>query len=185
MAFSDWSTTATSNGSVLGIDIAENCASANLNNGLREAMAQLRAAVSTALTNFLAGTAGLPVANGGTGATTAADALTSLGALEDDYRDLPIVTKTTGWTFANADRSKGHNYTGGTAAATINPNSSTAINVGAVFVGRNNGSGTLTITRGSGVTLKRLGSTTSADAAVPVGAGFTLIQWAADDWSIS
>lgn len=42
MPVSNWSTTAASNGSTLGIDIAENCAAANINNALRELMAQLR-----------------------------------------------------------------------------------------------------------------------------------------------
>lgn len=42
MPVSNWSTTAASNGSTLGIDIAENCAAANVNNALREMMAQLK-----------------------------------------------------------------------------------------------------------------------------------------------
>lgn len=43
MPVSSWSTTAASNGSTLGIDIAENCAAANINNAAREMMAQLKA----------------------------------------------------------------------------------------------------------------------------------------------
>jgi hypothetical protein len=43
MAVSDWSTSAAGNGTVLGINIAENCGAANVNNGLREALAQLAA----------------------------------------------------------------------------------------------------------------------------------------------
>lgn len=42
MPVSNWSTTAASNGSTLGIDIAENCAAANMNNAAREMMAQLK-----------------------------------------------------------------------------------------------------------------------------------------------
>lgn len=42
MPVSSWSTTAASNGSTLGIDIAENCAAANMNNAAREMMAQLK-----------------------------------------------------------------------------------------------------------------------------------------------
>ena len=42
MPVSAWSTTAASNGSTLGIDIAENCDAANINNAIREAMAQLK-----------------------------------------------------------------------------------------------------------------------------------------------
>ena len=43
MAVSDWSTSAASNTTVGAINIAENCPSANLNNAIREVMAQVRA----------------------------------------------------------------------------------------------------------------------------------------------
>lgn len=42
MPVSSWSTTAADNGSTLGIDIAENCAAANMNNAAREMMAQIK-----------------------------------------------------------------------------------------------------------------------------------------------
>jgi len=42
MAISNWSSTASGNGSVLGINIAESCAAANLNNALRETLAQIK-----------------------------------------------------------------------------------------------------------------------------------------------
>lgn len=42
MPTSAWSTTAADNGATLGIDIAENCDAANVNNALREMMAQLK-----------------------------------------------------------------------------------------------------------------------------------------------
>lgn len=44
-SFADWSTTANDNTDVGGINIAEGCAMANLNNGMREIMAQLKAGV--------------------------------------------------------------------------------------------------------------------------------------------
>ena len=43
-AYSDWSTTAASNTDVGGINIDEGCAMANLNNAMREIMAQLKTA---------------------------------------------------------------------------------------------------------------------------------------------
>lgn len=42
MPVSSWSTTAASNGATLGIDIAENCDAANVNNAIREVMAQAK-----------------------------------------------------------------------------------------------------------------------------------------------
>lgn len=41
MAVEDWSTTAASNGAVGAVNIAESCPSANLNNAIREVMAQI------------------------------------------------------------------------------------------------------------------------------------------------
>lgn len=43
MAVSDWSTTAADNGTVGAVNIAELCPSANLNNAIREVMAQVKA----------------------------------------------------------------------------------------------------------------------------------------------
>lgn len=42
MSLHDWSTTAASNTTIDGIDIAENCAAANINNALRSAMANVK-----------------------------------------------------------------------------------------------------------------------------------------------
>jgi len=67
MAFSDWSTSNSGNNTSLGVNIAEGCPAGNVNNATREAMAQLRAAFSTALASFFS-------------ASTVADARTALGA---------------------------------------------------------------------------------------------------------
>jgi microcystin-dependent protein len=56
LAFSDWSTTAASNGTVLGVNIAEGCSPANVNNAIRQAMADIRAAIDPTLAAFLAST---------------------------------------------------------------------------------------------------------------------------------
>lgn len=47
MAVSDWSTNAASNTTVGAVNIAENCPAANLNNAIREVMAQIRAYTGT------------------------------------------------------------------------------------------------------------------------------------------
>lgn len=52
MSFWDWSTTAASNPTVGGIDIAEGCPAGNLNGASREIMAEARAAFSLALQAF-------------------------------------------------------------------------------------------------------------------------------------
>lgn len=42
MAVSDWSTVAANNTTIGGISIAENCAAANVNNAIREMMAEIK-----------------------------------------------------------------------------------------------------------------------------------------------
>lgn len=181
----DWSTTAASNTTVDGININTGMSPGNVDNALRALMRIVRNSFSSALQSFLAGTAALPVANGGTAGTTAADARTNLGALSSDYRDLPLTTKTGAFTFAEAERGGRINYTGGAAAATIDPNGSTPITSGATYVIRNAGSGAITVTRGSGVTLKVNGGTSSANATIAIGGVATLIKWDTNDWTIA
>jgi hypothetical protein len=71
---SEYSATAAENTDIGGIDIAENCAPSGINNAIRTLMSDLK--------DWQAGTSGdlLPIAAGGTGAATAANALTALGA---------------------------------------------------------------------------------------------------------
>ena len=181
----DWSTTAASNTTCDGIDIDTGMSPGNVDNVFRSLMRIVRNSFASALQSFLAGSAALPIANGGTAATSAVAALTSLGALADDYQDLPVTTKTTAFTFANSERGGGILYTGSAAAATINPNGSTAINTGATYVIRNAGSGALTVTRGTGVTLYVNGGTSSANASLAIGAIATLIKWDTNTWTIA
>jgi hypothetical protein len=150
-------------------------------------MALVRNSFASALQNFLAGSAPLPLANGGTGATTAPDALTSLNGLDASFRDLPIVVKSANFTFSNAERGNGIEIAVGTGAitGTIDPTGTTPINNGAVYVIANFGNAAVTISRGSGVSLFKNGSTSSADAVVAVGGQATLIRWGTDVWMIN
>jgi len=70
---SEYDSTASNNTDVDGINIAESCPPSGINNAIREVMAHLK--------DFQAGLSGdtLPIASGGTGATTASDARTNLG----------------------------------------------------------------------------------------------------------
>ncbi|MDE2429548.1 MAG: hypothetical protein KGM99_12515 [Burkholderiales bacterium] len=111
----DWSTTPGSNTTVDGVNIAENCAAGNLNNGIRAVMALVRNSFATALETFLNGTAPLPVANGGTASTTAADARTALSAAKSGSNS--DITSLTGLTTALSIAQGGTSAT--TAAAAL------------------------------------------------------------------
>lgn len=182
----DWSSTASANTSCDGINCNTGMSPANTDNLFRSLMALVRNSFSSALQSFLAGLSALPIANGGTAATDAATALSNLGGLSSTYRDLPIASKSSAFTFADSERGGGIFFFGASAAdATINPQSSTAITVGAVYVIRVGGAGTLTVKRGSGVYLSVNGAGPSADAVMAPGAVGTLINWGGDIWTIS
>ena len=70
---SQYDSTASSNTDIDSINIDEGCAPSGINNAIRELMAHLK--------DFQAGLSGdtLPLASGGTGATTASGARTALG----------------------------------------------------------------------------------------------------------
>lgn len=80
MPVSSWSTTALDNGATLGIDIAENCDAANMNNAAREMMAQLK-------TKFDAIDAVLSTST----------SLANLGAVPNVADKLVYMTGTNGW----------------------------------------------------------------------------------------
>ncbi len=181
----DYSGTASANTLLDGTNTAPGMSPANVDDALRIVVAIVRNSLHANHETFLKGGGTLPVAYGGTGASTLSGLLSAIGGLEDDYRDLQPIVKSAAFAFADADRGKAIRYNGAAAAATINPNSVTPITAGAVFVIRNVGAGVLAVTRGSGVSLYVNGGNVSANAALAVGAVATLICWSADDWTIT
>lgn len=182
----DWSATPGSNTSVGGVNIAEGMSPALVNDAIRMALSIIRQTFDPSLQNFLNASVQLPIANGGTGAATAATALAALGGLSSAYQNIPVITKSAAFTFADADKGSGYYYNGAAAAATINPFGTTPIAQGAVFTIVNRGTGALTVTRGSGVTLYKNGSTTSSDAVIAIGGQASVIHWGGpDEWTIT
>jgi hypothetical protein len=185
----DWSSTASSNTTCDGIGTNTGMSPANVDNVFRSIMALVRNSFASALQSFLAGSAPLPIANGGTAATTASTALASLGGLSSSYRDLVRTDKAAGWTFADSERGYGIAYIPSPlstpATATINPEGTTAITYGAVYVIANYATAALTITAGSGVTLKVNGGAAASSAVIAANGIATLIKWGTDNWTIT
>lgn len=180
MPVGSYSTNPALNTSISGIDISEGSAASGYNDALRQIMADIATWIATQAVSLP-----VSVANGGTGATTAPAALTALGALASSYRDLAPINLNGSFTFSDAGCGAGVLWTGSTGTGTINPHATTNVKVGGVVPVFNNGSGVLTVSPGAGVSLLKNGSTGSGSAALAVGAVATLVQWTADNWTIT
>lgn len=165
------------NVSINGIDIAELSAAAGYNDALRQIMADI--AVWTAASGV---TYPITIVQGGSGQTTAAAALAAFGGLGVAYKGLPPITKSAAFDFDTTMEGGKVIYTGGAAAATIQPGTLTADDIIIII---NDGSGVLTITRGVGVAL--IWSATGADAnrALAVGGVAAIFYRSANRFFIS
>jgi hypothetical protein len=96
MAFSDWSTVAASNGTTLGVNIAEGCAPGNVNDALRKAMADIRSAIDPTLATFLSSTS-LSSARTALGVPGTTASVTAFNALTNAANLLPYMTGSDAW----------------------------------------------------------------------------------------
>ncbi len=127
-----------------------------------------------------------PLNKAGDTATNLLIANTALSATSAGYLGAPVNEQDVNYTFALTDAGKmvrGNSASG--IAWTIPPNSAVAFPVGTAIVVRNLGAGTVTITRGSGVTQLLAGGSTSKDVALAQYGLATLIQETANAWVIA
>jgi hypothetical protein len=111
---------------------------------------------------------------------------TSLNVDSAGFRGIPVNTQDTNYTFVMDDSGRMVRHTSGSAHAyTIPPNSSVTYPIGTTLVARNVGAGAVTLTRGSGVTLRRSGSSTSANFTLAQWGLATMIQESADTWIVT
>jgi hypothetical protein len=133
--------------------------------------AQLEATGAARIGSLTLTTAPLPVASGGTNATTAAAARTSLGLGTADnvtfngvsdaigqLRDIPVNSQTTGYVLVSTDQGKFVSIT--TGGVTVPQNVFTVGDVVSIY---NDSGSNQTITQGTGVTLRFVGTTTTGN----------------------
>ena len=180
MPVSSYNITPALNTTISGIDISEGSPAAGYNDALRQIMADIRA-----WTDAYAVTYPISIANGGTGATSAATGLAALGGLSVTYKELPQSAKSTGFTL-DLTQSAGHiYYTGGAATVLVPANASVAFAIGTAIMLVNDGSGALTLSRDTGVALKWAANNVDANRTLATGGMATLIKVASDLWFIS
>jgi hypothetical protein len=168
------------NVSINGINIGEGMQRSDVNNALRQMMADLKV-----WTDASGVTYPISIANGGTGQTSAAAALAALGGLGTAYQHLPQKVETSTFNIAT-DADGGHiRYTGAAGTANLVANVTQAFVVGAVVLLVNDGSGALAVTRAAGVTMVWAASGADADRTLAVGGMAMLLQVSINRWFIS
>ena len=178
----DYDTVAANNSDVGGINIAEGCPAAGINNAIREVMAQIAAWRDGGIAALLAksgGTMSGDIAEMGSGSTIKdpGGTVRKLG-----YRNIPLRAATSQQTLALADVGTMISIT--TGGLIVPANATVAFAVGDLVSGYNNSGSSQSITGAAGVTL-RLGGTSSTGTRTVAQRGFaTILKLAADEWLV-
>lgn len=110
----------------------------------------------------------------------------SLNQYSVGFRGKPVAAHDVNYTLALGDAGTMLRHTSASAHTwTLPPNSSVSYPVGTVITVRNVGSGTVTIARGAGVTLRLFGSATSQDQSLGQWYTAFLVQESTDVWSLN
>jgi hypothetical protein len=199
-----WDTTASNNSDINGINIAEGCAAAGINDSIRTIMAQIAAWITGALFrtpnagttggvriagNATSGSAILQFVDSAASSQWAYISVTSAGNLSFTdsqgnlrpigYRNLPPTAGTTGRSLALTDVGV---LIPATGAMTVPPNSSVAFAIGDTVTIYNNSASTITITQGTGVTLRLIGSATTGNRSLAQRGICTVVKVGTDEW---
>jgi len=171
----DWDVTPSNNSDIAGVNIAEGCPASGINDAIRTLMAQVAtwlAAATGPLLRVAANTIG-----NGTLIQDGAGTSRYIG-----YRALPLTSKSTSYQIALTDVGQGISTNAG---VTVPPNATTAFAIGDTIVIYNNSASGITITQGSGVTLRLVGTATSGNRSLPQRGLCTLLKVGTDEWVAS
>lgn len=192
---SEWSSTASSNTDIDGINIAENCAPSGINNAIRELMSQVK--------DLYSGTTGdaIAIAGGGTGGTTASAARTNLGlaigtdvqAYDADLAAIAVIAGTSGLLRKTAANTWSLDTT--TYASAASPTITTPTLVGTLERQIALASGAIDVASGNYFTRTLSATTTFSVSNVPAsgtvasfildltnGGSYTINWWSGIDW---
>jgi hypothetical protein len=181
-AVTDWDTSSGNNTDIGGINIAEGCPAAGINDAIRTVMSQIA--------TWLAAASG-PLLKTGGAVTGAITGMLTGSTVQDGagtpryvgYRNIPLTAKTASYQIALTDVGQGLSST--TGGWTVPANATTAFVVGDTVVLYNNSSSSQTITAAGGVTLRLAGSATTGNRTVAQRGVCTLLKLATDEWVAS
>ncbi len=188
MAVQDYSTTPASNTTISGINIAEGCPPANINDAIRAVMADLRVFYNDIPASTAPATVRTNIGAAASGANTDITALNqdvsitatgTIGANTLGFRGLPQNSQTSGYTLVLADAGRHISIT--TGGITIPANGTTAFPVGTTIVVYNNSGSGQTISISSD-TLRLAGTATTGNRTLAQRGICTLVKVAATEW---
>jgi hypothetical protein len=179
----DFDSVAADNTDIGGINIAEGCPAAGMNNAFRELMAQIATWRSGAIAALLPKAGGTMIGDilemGAASTVKAPD-----GGLQPvGYRNIPSNPQSSSYVLVLADVGKCVDISGG--GVTVPPNASAAFIVGDTIAIYNNSASNLTITQGSGVTLRLAGTATTGSRTLAQRGWASVRKLATNEWVAS
>ena len=178
-AIAQWDTTPANNTDIDGINIAENCPAAGINNALRTMMAQVASwaagvvlKAGSAMTGDLTemGTSSTVKDTGGT-------------AHRVGYRHIPQNAQSSAYVLALGDAGKHVAIASG--GVTVPANATVAFETGTAITIINNSASDQTITEASGVTLRRAGTASTGNRSLAPRGLATLLKIGTNEWYVS
>jgi hypothetical protein len=97
VAIEDWSATAANNSTVLGVNIAENCPAANVNNALRQLMADVAGGVNFSILGDFLASSSLSSARSALGVSGGSTSSNNFGNLTNVANKVPYMTGSDAW----------------------------------------------------------------------------------------